>query len=297
MPSAATSASRDLKVAAHRARRGPIDAICRHLRRRQGPRLPTWESSTTRPRCRPPSRSSSRRGCRAGRGPRGGRSPARSGSTASTTPPARWASRRSSGAPTTTPSLQTPLTYRAAPLDGAEAYLSAPPTTRCSASGGCTTGAATRCGPPRWSRRSRRAARQAQMFIEQDGQRVDVPPRMQVRGSGSDDSAPQVTSIDRVVDEGAVTVVTAGDVEIAVARVVGAPVGNGPHPAGASATATRRRCWPCCAAPEDRAPTPAPRQRLRHSATAAASAGMSSLWALMRTADTSRATAKKAAPQ
>jgi hypothetical protein len=41
-----------------------------------------------------------------------------------------------------------------------------------------------------------------------------------------------VTSIDRVVDEGAVTVVTAGDVEIAVARVVGAPVGNGPHLSG-----------------------------------------------------------------
>jgi hypothetical protein len=73
---------------------------------------------------------------------------------------------------------------------------------------------------------------QAQMFIEQDGQRVDVPPRMQVRGSGSDDSAPEVASIDAVSDEGAVTVVTAGDLEIAVARVIGTPLGEGPHLSG-----------------------------------------------------------------
>jgi hypothetical protein len=128
--------------------------------------------------------------------------------------------------------LQTPLTYRAAPLDGAEAYLVG--TTDHSVLG--QRWVYDGCGDPVWAAALVDAistgGRQAQMFIEQDGRRVDVPPRVQVRGSGSDDSARQVTSIDRVVDEGAVTVVTAGDVEIAVARVVGAPVGNGPHLSG-----------------------------------------------------------------
>jgi hypothetical protein len=128
--------------------------------------------------------------------------------------------------------LQTPLTYRAAPLDGAEAYLVG--TTDHSVLG--QRWVYDGCGDPVWAAALVDAistgGRQAQMFIEHDGRRVDVPPRIQVRGSGSDDSAPQVTSIDRVVDEGAVTVVTAGDVEIAVARVVGAPVGNGPHLSG-----------------------------------------------------------------
>ena len=35
-----------------------------------------------------------------------------------------------------------------------------------------------------------------------------------------------------MADEGAVTVVTAVDVEIAVARVVGTPLGDGPHLSG-----------------------------------------------------------------
>jgi hypothetical protein len=55
---------------------------------------------------------------------------------------------------------------------------------------------------------------------------------MQVRGSGDDGSAPRVTHVDSVSDEGAVTVVTAGEVEIALARVVGASLGDGPHLSG-----------------------------------------------------------------
>ena len=128
--------------------------------------------------------------------------------------------------------LQTPLTYRAAPLDGAEAHLVG--TTDHSVLG--QRWVYDGCGDPVWAAALIDAiatgGRQAQMFIEQDGQRVDVPPRMQVRGSGSDDPAPRVTSIDGVSDEGAVTVVTTGEVEIAVARFVGAPLGNGPHLSG-----------------------------------------------------------------
>ena len=128
--------------------------------------------------------------------------------------------------------LQTPLTYRAAPLDGAEAHLVG--TTDHSVLG--RRWVYDGCGDAVWASTLAdvisTGGRQAQMFIEQDGRRVDVPPRMQVRGSGSDDSAPRVGSIDRVSDEGAVTVVAAGDVVIAVARVVGAPLGDGPHLSG-----------------------------------------------------------------
>ena len=128
--------------------------------------------------------------------------------------------------------LQTPLTYRAAPLDGAEAHLVG--TTDHSVLG--RRWVYDGCGDAVWAatlvETISTGGRQAQMFIEQDGRRVDVPPRMQVRGSGSDDSAPRVGSIDRVSDEGAVTVVAAGDVVIAVARVVGAPLGDGPHLSG-----------------------------------------------------------------
>ena len=128
--------------------------------------------------------------------------------------------------------LQTPLTYRAAPLDGAEAHLIG--TTDHSVLG--RRWVYDGCGDAVWAATLAdvisTGGRQAQMFIEQDGRRVDVPPRMQVRGSGSDDSAPRVGSIDRVSDKGAVTVVAAGDVVIAVARVVGAPLGDGPHLSG-----------------------------------------------------------------
>lgn len=128
--------------------------------------------------------------------------------------------------------LQTPLTYRAAPLDGAEPHLVG--TTDHSVLG--LRWVYDGCGDPAWAAAMVDAistgGRQAQMFIEQDGRRVDVPPRMQVRGSGTGDYAPRVTSIDTVTDEGAVTVVTADTVEIAVARVVGVPLGDGPHLSG-----------------------------------------------------------------
>jgi hypothetical protein len=66
---------------------------------------------------------------------------------------------------------------------------------------------------------------QADMYVEEGGERVDVPARMQVRGSGGAEAArPDVTSIDSTVDEGTVTVVRAGGLELTVARVVGSPL-------------------------------------------------------------------------
>lgn len=128
--------------------------------------------------------------------------------------------------------LQTPLTYRAEPLDGAEQHLV----------GTCDHSVLGRrwvydgCGDPVWATTLVAAIRtggsQSQMFFEQDGQRIDIPARMQVRGSGSAASADPVEAVDSVSDEGDVTTVSAGGHVIALARVVGAPLGAGEHLSG-----------------------------------------------------------------
>ena len=129
--------------------------------------------------------------------------------------------------------LQTPLTYRAAPLAGAEDHLVT--TTAHSVLG--ERWVYDGCGDPVWVSTLATAiltgASQSQMFlVGEDGERVDVPPRMQVRGSGHDGAAPSFGGVDDVHDEGAVTVVRAGSVELVLARVVGTPLGEGPHLSG-----------------------------------------------------------------
>lgn len=129
--------------------------------------------------------------------------------------------------------VQTPLTYRAEPLAGADAHLIA--TTQHSALG--ERWVYDGCGDPVWASTLATAivtgGQQSQMYVEDDdGVRVDIPARMQVRGSGSEASGPVVTAVDSTTDRGAVTTVRAGDVELALARVVGTPLGEGPHLSG-----------------------------------------------------------------
>jgi hypothetical protein len=129
--------------------------------------------------------------------------------------------------------LQTPLTYRAEPLAGAQEHLIT--TTDHSVLG--ERWVYDGCGDPVWASTLVAAiltgAPQSQMFlVDEDGQRIDVPPRMQVRGSGDVDTASAVSAVDSVTDDGDVTVVRAGGVELAVARVVGAALGDGPHLSG-----------------------------------------------------------------
>ena len=125
--------------------------------------------------------------------------------------------------------LQTPLTYRAAPLAGADEHLVG--TTDHSVLG--QRWVYDGCGDPVWA--STLAAgiltggQQSQMYFEDGGERIDIPARMQVRGSGSATTAPSVASVDTVRDDGDVTTVRCGGLEIELARVVGTPLGDGPH--------------------------------------------------------------------
>ena len=121
--------------------------------------------------------------------------------------------------------MQVPLTYRAAPLAGAEDFLVG--TTEHSVLG--TRWVYDACIDPVWASTLATAiltgGTQVQMYLEEDGERVDIPPRMTVRGSGSPDAkVPAIEAVDAVHDDGMTTVVRAGDVELVVARVVGAPI-------------------------------------------------------------------------
>ncbi|RYC07034.1 CG0192-related protein [Nocardioides zhouii] len=128
--------------------------------------------------------------------------------------------------------LQTPLTYRAEPLAGAEAHLIT--TTQHSVLG--ERWVYDGCGDPVWATTLAAAiatgGRQSQMYVEDEGRRVDIPARMQVRGSDGESSGPAVTTIDATNDDGDVTTVRAPGVELVLARVVGAPLGEGAHLSG-----------------------------------------------------------------
>jgi hypothetical protein len=121
--------------------------------------------------------------------------------------------------------LQAPFTYRASPLAGAEQHLVG----TCEHSVLGPRWVYDGCADPVWADTLVTAVltggTQAQMYFEDDGQRVDVPPRMQVSGSGAPGSAaPQIASVDSVRDEGVVTIVVAGGVTITLPRLVGTPV-------------------------------------------------------------------------
>lgn len=137
--------------------------------------------------------------------------------------------------------LQTPLTYRGAPQLGAEAHLIG--TTSHSVLG--ERWVYDGCGDPVWAATLAAAiltgGSQAQMYFEKGGQRIDVPARMQVRGSGSAGAVvPAIVSVDSVTDEDAVTVVRAGGLVLSLARIVSTQmagdstltghVGDDPHP-------------------------------------------------------------------
>ena len=119
---------------------------------------------------------------------------------------------------------QVPFTYRGAPLEGAEGHLI--DTMEHSVLG--RRWIYDGCGDPVWATALATAVltggTQVQMFFERDGQRIDVPPRMRVQGSGSEATAP---AIDRVVEarhDETTTTTRAGGLTLVVARIVGVDV-------------------------------------------------------------------------
>jgi hypothetical protein len=121
--------------------------------------------------------------------------------------------------------LQVPLTYRAAPLPGAEEHLIG--TMEHTVLG--TRWVYDGCADPVWAATITSTiltgATQAQVVFERDGELVTAKARLPVRGSGSPGAdVPVVTSVDTLADDGPVTVVTAGPVTISLARVVGTPL-------------------------------------------------------------------------
>jgi hypothetical protein len=115
---------------------------------------------------------------------------------------------------------QVPFTYRAAPLENADAHLI--DTMEHSALG--RRWIYDGCGDPVWAAGVVHAIRtggtQSQMFFEQDGERVDVPPRMVVHGTGAEDLAPSPVVLGHAVDDATSTSVLVDGVPLVLHRVL-----------------------------------------------------------------------------
>jgi hypothetical protein len=120
------------------------------------------------------------------------------------------------------PVMHVPMTYRGAPLAGAEDFLIG--TTEHSVLGRRWVYDA--CGDPVWAAALATAVlgggTEVEQVIEEDGRLVQYPSSATVRGSGSGEQmVPDVASVSCRVD-GSTTVVSAGDLELVVVHVVGA---------------------------------------------------------------------------
>ena len=121
--------------------------------------------------------------------------------------------------------VQVPMTYRGAPLDGADRWLIG--TSEHSVLGDRWIYDA--CGDPVYAEALANAIRtrtgQAEEFVDVDGRLERRDPSMSVRGSGAH-TAVSIAAVIRV-DEGDPTVIVTGSVELVVARVlVGAAGGH-----------------------------------------------------------------------
>jgi hypothetical protein len=134
-----------------------------------------------------------------------------------------------SGAPT----YLIPMTYRGAPLEGAEEHLIG--TTEHSVLGPrwVYDGCADPVGVAALLTAITTGGHEAALTMEQDGETVTFEPTCRVRGSGSASDAVTVDAV-TVTDDGNPTVVRAGGHELVVARVVGP---------GVSGRETLRATW------------------------------------------------------
>jgi hypothetical protein len=121
--------------------------------------------------------------------------------------------------------LQVPLTYRSAPLDGADAWLLG--TAEHSVLG--RRWIYDGCGDPVYATALAAAiltgGRQADEFVDIDGSLQRREPSMAVAGSGSASAAPAVSVVR--VDEGDPTVIVTDSVALTLVRVLGPAGGDG----------------------------------------------------------------------
>lgn len=122
------------------------------------------------------------------------------------------------------PVLQVPLTYRGAPLDGAEAHLVG--TTEHSVLG--SRWVYDGCADPVWATALATAVlaggRQAAQFVDVGGSLEPRKPTATVGGSGAPGTPVPAIHAVRCRDDGPTTLVRAGELELLVARVVGTAV-------------------------------------------------------------------------
>ncbi len=115
---------------------------------------------------------------------------------------------------------QVPFTYRAAPLEGAEAHLI--DTMEHSVLGRRWIYDA--CGDPIWAaglvHTIRTGGTQSQMVVEIDGEQVDVPPRMRVRGTGSEELTPTPVALGHAVDDATSTSVLVDGRPLVLSRIL-----------------------------------------------------------------------------
>src|SRR5215207_9240074 len=121
------------------------------------------------------------------------------------------------------PTYLIPMTYRGAPLEGAEEHLIG--TTEHSVLGPrwVYDGCADPVGVAALLTAITTGGHEAALTMEQDGETVTFEPTCRVRGSGSASEAVTVDAV-TVIDDGDPTVVRAGGHELVVARVVGSGV-------------------------------------------------------------------------
>lgn len=119
--------------------------------------------------------------------------------------------------------LQVPLTYRGAPLDGADEWLIG--TMEHSALG--TRWVYDAAGDPVYAQTLAFAIangeREAEQYVEENGVRTAVPGTAQVQGSGRGADMPPVASVTSTTEGRTTTIVTDG-FTLHVARVVGEPM-------------------------------------------------------------------------
>jgi hypothetical protein len=115
---------------------------------------------------------------------------------------------------------QVPFTYRASPLEGADAHLI--DTMEHSVLG--RRWIYDGCGDPVWAAGLVHAIRtggtQSQMVVEIDGERIDVPPRMRVQGTGSEELAPAPVVLGHAVDDATSTSVLVDGRPLVLSRIL-----------------------------------------------------------------------------